>query len=111
MIDESNLIHETACIHPSAKIGKDNFIGPFCYIGKGVTIGDQNEFVSHCSVGCREEKQDFGSVTIGSRNFFSAFCLVFNGKDFSATVVKDDCQIHERQTIYPNSIIEDNTIL
>ena len=41
MPEESyNVIHPTAVIEASAKLGNNVKIGPFCYVGHGVVLGD-----------------------------------------------------------------------
>ncbi len=43
-------VHETAIISPSASLGKDVSIGPFCVIGAGAVIGERSVLMSHVSV-------------------------------------------------------------
>ncbi|MDB6075455.1 MAG: UDP-N-acetylglucosamine acyltransferase, partial [Verrucomicrobiaceae bacterium] len=33
-------IHPTAIIDPSARLGADVYVGPYCIIGEGVELGD-----------------------------------------------------------------------
>ena len=40
-----NQISPLAYIHPEAKIGDGNIIGPFCYIDKNTVIGDNNTHI------------------------------------------------------------------
>ena len=44
-------IHETAFVHPEAKIAEGVFIGPFAFVGSHVTIGPNSEIGSHCHLG------------------------------------------------------------
>ena len=37
-----NQISPLAFVHPEAKLGDGNIIGPFCYIDKNTVIGDNN---------------------------------------------------------------------
>ena len=37
-----NQISQLAFVHPEAKLGDNNIIGPFCYIDKNTVIGDNN---------------------------------------------------------------------
>lgn len=39
-----NQISPLAFVHPEAKLGDNNIIGPFCYIDKNTVIGDNNNF-------------------------------------------------------------------
>jgi len=44
-------IHSMACVSASAKIGKDVFIGPFCVVEEGTTIGDRTVINAGCWIG------------------------------------------------------------
>lgn len=94
-------IHETAIIHPTARIGHDVVIGPYCVIGEDVTIGDGCKLASHVviegpttigrnctfSSGARigVEPQDFKhngertTLVIGDNNVFREFVTVSRG--------------------------------
>ena len=37
-----NQISPLAFVHPEAKLGDNNIIGPFCYIDKNTVIGNSN---------------------------------------------------------------------
>ena len=110
------MIHTTAIIHPSAKLGENVTIGPFCIIGENVIIGDNCVFESHVVV-----KRD---TTIGAYNQFFPFCNI--GEDCQDkkyaneptrleigdnNVFRESCTIH-RGTIQDNSItkIGDNNL-
>ncbi len=94
-------IHPTALVAPGAKIGADVFIGPYCVIEDGVTLGDGcwlqhhvtltglstigrgNRFFSFTSIG--QQTQDLkytGEPTcllIGDNNCFREFVTVHRG--------------------------------
>ena len=55
---ESN-IHNTAIVHPNAKLGKDVIIGPGAVIGENVEIGDGTQIGANVVIG--------GWTTIGKR--------------------------------------------
>ncbi len=44
-------IHETAFVHPEAKIAESVFIGPFAFVGSHVSIGANSVIGSHCHLG------------------------------------------------------------
>lgn len=93
-----NSIHPTAIIDPSARIGEDVHIGPYCIIGADVEIGDgcrlqhhvtimgpskigkNNQFFAYGSIG--QQTQDLkyqGEPTwleMGDNNTFREFCTV-----------------------------------
>ncbi|MCF7957670.1 MAG: acyl-ACP--UDP-N-acetylglucosamine O-acyltransferase [Phycisphaerae bacterium] len=55
-------ISELAFVHSSAQIGNDVTIGPFCFIGPHVVIGEGCELMNHVTVD--------GHTTIGKKNIF-----------------------------------------
>lgn len=55
-------------IDPSANIGNDVRIGPFCVIGPHVTIGDGTRLDSHVTI--------VGRTTVGARNRFFPNCVI-----------------------------------
>lgn len=62
------MIHSTAIIEPSAKIGNNVKIGPYCVIGPDVEIGDDCILNSHVVVK--------GPSVIGKQNHFFQFCSI-----------------------------------
>jgi UDP-N-acetylglucosamine acyltransferase len=95
------MIHPTAIIDPSAQLGSDVHVGPYCIIGPGVAlgagcwlqhhvtlmgpakIGARNRFWSYSAIG--QQSQDLkytGEPThleIGDDNNFREFCTVHRG--------------------------------
>jgi len=61
-------IHPTAIIDPSARIGADVEIGPYCVIGANVVIGDGSWLQNHVTV-C-------GPTTIGKENKFYCYASI-----------------------------------
>ena len=45
------VVHETAFVHPDAKIAKGVAVGPFSYIGNDVVVGINSTIGSHCHLG------------------------------------------------------------
>ncbi len=69
MPEESyNVIHPTAVIEASAKLGNNVKVGPFCYIGHDVVIGDDCILESHVAIK--------GPSTIGKGNHFFQFASI-----------------------------------
>ena len=113
-MENSSSIHQTALIHPEAKVannvhigaysqvGKNVTIGPNCVIGNHVTIsgntsiGEQTKIYHSASIG--EDPQDKkynGEETkliIGKRNLIREFCTINKGtaQDRGETRVGDD---------------------
>jgi UDP-N-acetylglucosamine acyltransferase len=91
-------IHPTAIIAPTAKIGSDVEIGPYCIIGEDVEIGDgtwlqhhvtvmgptkigkNNRFYAYGSIGQRSQDLKYKAeptyLEIGDDNTFREFCSV-----------------------------------
>ena len=95
------LIHPTAIIDPSAVLGRDVYVGPYCIIGAGVELGDECWLQHHVTVlgpskiGARNRFHSYGSIgqqtqdlkysgeptflEIGDDNNFREFCTVHRG--------------------------------
>lgn len=60
-------VHHTAIVETS-RIGEGTIIGPFCYVGKRVILGENCNLVGHCSLGTLPEyknrPKDQGGVVI-----------------------------------------------
>jgi len=62
------MIHDTAVVHPLARLSNDVSVGPFCRIGENVSIGDRCVLDSHVVIE--------GPASIGSDNRFFPFCVI-----------------------------------
>jgi UDP-N-acetylglucosamine acyltransferase len=62
------MIHETAIIDASARLGGGVEIGPYSVVGRGVTLGDGCVLANHVTI--------TGPTTIGSENHFSPYCSI-----------------------------------
>jgi UDP-N-acetylglucosamine acyltransferase len=91
-------IHPTAVIEPGARIHASAEIGPFCIVGRGVTIGPGTKLLQSVTVA--------GRTTIGARNVIHPFAVLggdpqdlkFRGED-SVTVIGDENVIRESVTV------------
>lgn len=104
------MIHQTAIVHPKARIGADCEIGPYCVIGEEVELGDgcllhshvvigghtrlgkQNEIFPFASLGLKTQDLKWkGGATrteIGDHNTFREYVTVHSATgDGQATVV------------------------
>lgn len=79
-------IHESACISPDAKIGRDVSIGPFAVVEKGATIGDSSVI--------------YGGVYVGEGVRIGANCLIYPNVN-----IMHSCIIGDRVNIHPGSVI------
>ena len=103
-------IHDTAVVHPDAKIGKDVKIGPYAIIGENVeigdgtevgphsvikgwtTIGENNKIFNSASIG--QEPQDLkfegekSFLEIGDNNTFREFTTIHRGTEEGGGITK-----------------------
>ena len=59
-------IHETAIVHPNAKLGKDVTIGPYAIIGENVELGDG------CIVGPHVVIEGWTKIGVGNKFYHGA---------------------------------------
>ncbi|HHV62481.1 MAG TPA: acyl-ACP--UDP-N-acetylglucosamine O-acyltransferase [Firmicutes bacterium] len=92
-------IHSTAVIHPTAKLGRDVEVGPYCVIGAEVVIGDGTRLASHVVID--------GPAIIGRNCRIASFaCLGGDPQDVkyagekTTLVIGDNNLIREYATIH-----------
>lgn len=103
-------IHPTAIIDPDAELAEGVSVGPYCVIGKQVSIGEGTRLISHV---CIE-----GPTTIGSCCTIHPFaCIGFISQDLKykggapGVIIGDNNTIREYVTINTATFDGDNTIL
>ena len=110
-----NTIHGTAIIDESAKLGKNNYIGPYCVIGPNVELGDNNRLESHVSIGSPGQyraKECLGGVDIGNNNVIREFAQVHAAMDAgNATVIGNDCYLMTNSHVDHDCVLEDGVTL
>ena len=110
------MIHPSAIISKKSDIHDTATIGPFCFIGDGVKIGENNNLISHVSI--------TGETSIENNNTFYPFCsigsepqdLKYNNEK-SFLKIGSNNKFRENVTINPgtsggglNTIIGDNCL-
>ena len=110
------MIHPSAIISKKSNIHDTTNIGPFCFIGDGVKIGENNNLISHVSI--------TGETFIENNNTFYPFCsigsepqdLKYNNEK-SFLKIGSNNKFRENVTINPgtsggglNTIIDDNCL-
>jgi len=103
-------IHPTAIIDPSAKIGNDVHVGPYCIIGAGVELGDGCWLQHHVTV--------MGPTKIGQGNKFYAYAsigqqtqdLKYAGEP-TYLEVGDDNTFREFATVHRGTAVGSKTII
>ena len=103
-------IHPTAIIDPSAKLGADVHVGPYCIIGEGVELGDGCWLQHHVTV--------LGPSKIGRRNRFHAYaCIGQQTQDLKYVgeptflEIGDDNNFREFCTVHRATAIGGKTII
>jgi len=81
-----NQIHPTVLIEPGAELGDNNYIGPYCYIGKDVQIGNNNRLEAFVSIGTPPEHKGkhldpSAGVIILNDCVFKEFVTINNGTE------------------------------
>lgn len=128
-------IHSTAVIEKGAEIGSDCKIGPFCHIGKNVTLGERNILHSHISIvnlttigedneyfpfsciGQRTEdkkykKDSITKVNIGNGNVFREYCTVNSATEHgSVTYIGNNNTFLSYSHVGHDCIIGNNVLL
>jgi UDP-3-O-[3-hydroxymyristoyl] glucosamine N-acyltransferase len=79
-------IHTSACIHPSAKIGKNVKIGPYSVIDRDVEIKDNTVIYSH--------------VTVGPKSEIGKDCIIY-----ANVVIREMCKLGDRVILQPSCVI------
>ena len=103
-------ISPLAYVHPEAQIGEGCKIGPFCYIDKGVVIGDNNELMNSVTL--------LTGTTIGNENVIFPGAVIgaipqdlkFRGED-STVVIGNGNRIRENVTIHRGTASKGTTIV
>ncbi|MBR1379762.1 MAG: acyl-ACP--UDP-N-acetylglucosamine O-acyltransferase [Bacteroidaceae bacterium] len=103
-------ISPLAYVHPEAQIGEGCKIGPFCYIDKGVVIGDNNELMNSVTL--------LSGTTIGNENVIFPGAVIgaipqdlkFRGED-STVVIGSGNRIRENVTIHRGTASKGTTIV
>ncbi|MFC1642209.1 acyl-ACP--UDP-N-acetylglucosamine O-acyltransferase [Myxococcota bacterium] len=94
-----NVIHPTAVVEPDAELGQGVRIGPLCYVGAGVRIGDGTELIGQATV--------LGPTDLGRncRVFpFAAVGLPPQDRTWAGEPTRleigDDCILREHVTVH-----------
>src|SRR5207253_537469 len=91
-------IHQTAFVDPTAELGAETIVGPYCIVGADVALGEscwlqhhvtlcgpmragtKNKFYAYCSIGQQTQDLKYAGeptyLEIGDENTFREFCTV-----------------------------------
>ena len=91
-----------AFVHPEAKLGDNNIIGPFCYIDKNTVMGDNNVLQNSVTI-------NYGA-RIGSNNeLFPGASISTKPQDLKFKGEETTCQIGDNNSIRENVTISRGT--
>ncbi|MBR1526192.1 MAG: acyl-ACP--UDP-N-acetylglucosamine O-acyltransferase [Prevotella sp.] len=97
-----NQISQLAYIHPEAKLGDNNIIGPFCYIDKDTVIGDNNVMQNSVTINI--------GARIGNNNeFFPGASISTKPQDLKFKGEESICEIGDNNSIRENVTISRGT--
>lgn len=97
-----NQISQLAYIHPEAKLGDNNIIGPFCYIDKDTVIGDKNVMQNSVTINV--------GARIGNNNeFFPGASISTKPQDLKFKGEESICEIGDNNSIRENVTISRGT--
>jgi len=97
-----NVIHPTAVIDRGAQLGDGVEVGPHCYVGPKVVLGDGCRLLHNVSI--------LGKTTIGARNEFYPGCVIgaspqdlkYKGTE-TQLLIGDDNVFREMVTVHPGT--------
>lgn len=97
-----NQISPMAYVHPNAKLGDGNIIGPFCYIDEDTIIGNNNHFLNSVTI--------HQGARIGDGNeFFPGASISTKPQDLKFQGEKTTCEIGNNNSIRENVTISRGT--
>ena len=110
-----NDIHPTAVIEDCVEMGKDNYIGPFCFLTGHLIIGNNNRFESHCTVGTRAEHTAHwhrdGRVIIGDDGTFRDHVSIHAATADGLTRIGNCVIILNKAYVAHDCVLEDGSTL
>lgn len=105
------VIHRLALVDPSANLGQDVQIGPFCVVEEGVTIGDGTVLEARSTI-------KRGTIVGKNNHIFEGAvigglpqCVGLSERDCGAAIVGDGNVIRENVTIHRSMHAEDATVV
>ena len=93
-----NQISSLAYVHPEAKLGDNNVLGPFCYIDRNTIIGDNNVFQNSVTINYGARIGNNNEILAGASISTKPQDLKFKGED-TICEVGDNNSIRENVTI------------
>ena len=105
-----NQISPLAYVHPEAKLGDGNIIGPFCFIDRNTIIGDNNVFQNSVTINYGARLGNDNEIFPGASISTKPQDLKFKGED-STCEIGDNNSIRENVTISRGTASKGTTIV
>jgi UDP-N-acetylglucosamine acyltransferase len=105
-----NQISPMAYVHPEAKLGDNNIIGPFCFIDKNTVIGDKNNFQNSVTINYGARIGNGNEILAGASISTKPQDLKFRGED-TICEIGDNNSIRENVTISRGTASKGTTIV
>lgn len=105
-----NNISPLAYVHPEAKLGNGNVIGPFCFIDRNTVIGDNNIFQNSVTINYGARLGNGNEIFPGASVSTKPQDLKFKGED-STCEIGDNNSIRENVTISRGTASKGTTIV
>ena len=105
-----NKISPLAYVHPEAKLGNGNVIGPFCFIDRNTVIGDNNIFQNSVTINYGARLGNGNEIFPGASISTKPQDLKFKGED-STCEIGDNNSIRENVTISRGTASKGTTIV
>lgn len=105
-----NKISPLAYVHPEAKLGNGNVIGPFCFIDRNTVIGDNNIFQNSVTINYGARLGNGNEIFPGTSVSTKPQDLKFKGED-STCEIGDNNSIRENVTISRGTASKGTTIV
>ena len=105
-----NQISPLAYVHPEAKLGDGNIIGPFCFIDRNTIIGDNNVFQNSVTINYGARLGNGNEIFPGASISTKPQDLKFKGED-STCEIGDNNSIRENVTISRGTASKGTTIV
>lgn len=97
-----NQISPLAFVHPEAKLGDNNTIGPFCYIDRNTVMGDDNVLMNNVTI-------HYGARIGNGNEIFPGASLSTKPQDLKFRGEDTICEIGDRNSIRENVTISRGT--
>ena len=99
-----------AFVHPDAKLGDNNIIGPFCYIDADVVIGDNNVMQNSVTLNQGTRMGSNNEIFPGASISTKPQDLKFHG-EITTCIIGDNNSIRENVTISRGTFSKEKTIV